>query len=286
MKLQPVMDSLDDIPDEFRENYEPTDDGKFKLTIAGLVPEKDADQFEELKGALTKQRNDAATEKRKRQEVESALEALGGLEGIQELKAQQEEAERNRLEKKGEWDQLRQQMQEQHEAELEKERAKTRKLKGQLDREIRGRQVMEAIAKHDGNPTLLQPILMQATALAGDDDENLRVEVLKDGVKLVDGDGNDLSVEGYVERLREDEAFAGAFKGTGHSGGGGSGEQPPGPGGGAPNGGDGGGIPPELASLTRGQMTPRQKVDVQNALTEKHGGDRQKALEEFLQIPQ
>ena len=32
-------------------------------------------------------------------------------------------------------------------------------------------------------------------------------------------------------------------------------------------------------------MTPRQKVDIQNALTEKHGGDRDKALNEFFADP-
>ena len=278
------MDSLEGLPEEFHENFEHGDDGKFHLKVDGLVPPKDSDQFDELKGALVKQRNDTAAERAKRQEIEGALEALGGLDGIQELKAQQEQAERDRLEKKGEWDALRSQMQEQHEQELGKERAEKQKLKQLLDKEIRGRQVMEAIAKHDGNPTLLQPILMQATSLAGEDDA-LHVEVQKDGVPLVDGDGNLLSVEGYVQRLRDDEAFAGAFKGSGQSGGGGSGEQPPGPGSPGPGQGDGGGIPPELANLKRSEMTPRQKVDIQNALADKHGGDREAALDEFMRLP-
>ena len=128
---------------------------------------------------------------------------------------------------------------------------------------------------------------MQATKLTGadDDDAELGVEVHKDGVMLVDGDGKALSVEGYVLRLREDEAFAGAFKGTGQSGGGGSGDQLPGAGLKGDGKGNGGGIPPELANLTRSVMTPRQKVDIQNALADKHGGDRDKALNEFMQIP-
>ena len=286
MKLLQVMDSLDGVPEEIRENYEEVD-GKFHLKVEGLVQPKDADQFDELKGALTKQRSDTQAERTKRQEIEAAVEALGGIDGIKDLKAQQEDTERKRLEGKGEWDTLRGQMSEQHDANIAKKDTRIKQLTERLDKEIRGRQVMEAIAKHDGNPTLLKPILMQATKLTGadDDDAELGVEVHKDGVMLVDGDGKALSVEGYVLRLREDEAFAGAFKGTGQSGGGGSGDQLPGAGRKGDGKGNGGGIPPELASLSRSQMTPRQKVDVQNALADKHGGDRDKALNEFMQIP-
>lgn len=284
MKLLPVMDSLDGLPEEIRENYEEVD-GKFLLKVEGLVPPKDADQFDEIKGALAKQRNDTAAEKAKRQTLESSIEALGGLEGIKDLQAQQATDEQNRLEKKGEWDTLRSQMTEQNDAKIAKKDERIKQLTARLDNEIRGRQVMEAIAKHDGNPTLLQPILMQATKLVGadNDESELAVEVHRDGVMLVDGDGKGLTVDGYVQRLREDDAFAGAFKGTGSSGGGGSGEHHDLKDG--SKNGDGGGIPPELAKLTRGQMTPRQKVEIQNALTEKHKGDRNLALDEFLQIP-
>jgi len=89
-----------------------------------------------------------------------------------------------------------------------------------------------------------------------------------------------------VKRLRSDDSFAGAFKGTGNSGGGGGGDGAAGDsrnGGGKPKGG---GIPPELANLTRSQMTPRQKIDIQRALTQKHGGDQDAALNEYLSIPE
>jgi hypothetical protein len=280
------MESLDGIPEELHENYEKTDDGKFQLTLLkGLVSEGDQDTYDALRGAIEKERTDKRTETQKRRDLETAIETLGGIDAIKELKTQQEDAARSNLEKKGEYDTLLNQVKEEHVRELDKERGKNKTLTARLDREIRGRQVMEAIAKHDGNPNLLQPILMQATRLAGQDDDNgeLRVEIFKDDIMLVDGEGRSLTVEGYVERLRADEAYAGAFKGTGHSGGGGSGDTKPAGGGGG--GGDGGGIPPELANLTRGAMTPRQKVDIQNALTDKHGGDREKALNEFLQIP-
>ena len=287
MKLAQVMDTLDGIPEELHENYEKSDDGKFTLTLLkGLVSEGDQDTYDALRGAIEKERTDKRSEATKRRELETAIETLGGIEAIKELRAQQEDAERTNLEKKGQYDTLLNQVKEEHSRELDKATAKNAVLTARLDREIRGRQVMEAIAKHGGNPNLLQPILMQATKLAGQDDDNgdLRVEIFKDDVMLVDGEGRSLTVEGYVERLRADEAYAGAFKGTGNSGGGGEGG-----GGGKPpaGGGDGGGggIPPELASLTRGNMTPRQKVDIQNALTDKHGGDREKALNEFLQIP-
>ena len=289
MKLQRVLDSLDDIPEDLHENYEKAD-GKFHLTLMkGHVPEKDQDQFVELKGALDKQRNDTKSASKQFQDLTSSIEALGGLETLKELIDQKADDERSNLEKKGQYDQLLDQVKKEHGLEIEKRDRVVAGLRTRLDREKRGREVMEAIAKHDANPTLLQPILMQATRLAGEmeGDDDLRVEVVVDDVPLVDGEGQPLTVEGYVQRLREDEAYAGAFKGSGSTGGGGSGDRPPGGGGGG--GGNGGGIPPELTDFRRNGASALQRVAALKALATQLGVtalDDPKVADAYAALPE
>ena len=98
---------------------------------------------------------------------------------------------------------------------------------------------------------MLTPILMGVTKLSGEG-ESLGVEVVEDGVPQVDAQGNPLTVAGYVERIKSNENYAGAFAGTSQSGGGGQpsgdgdnkgGRQPDGNGDGNGDGDRGGMLP-------------------------------------------
>lgn len=294
MQLQSVLDSLETLPEDLHENYEQTEqDGKtvFKLKLVqGLVPEKDADTFEELRGALTKERNDLKTLKDQNRELVTTIETLGGVDTLKELVQSQKDAEKSNLEKKGEYEALLNQVREEHASEMSKKDATIQGLRSKLDREIRGRQVMEAITELEGNPNLLQTTVMQAARLIGDEDsDELSVQVYDPDtdIMLVDGEGKPLSVKGYVERLRQDERFAPAFKGTGNSGSGapadGDGDSAT-PGGGG-DGGTGGGIPTDLANFRRSQATPRQRIDVIRKLQEQAKGDYNAAEEAYLNLP-
>ena len=288
MKLATTLDSLDDLAEDLHENYEQGEDGKFHLTLVkGLVPEKDQDTFEELKGVIEKERNANRETQKQLRDLTTAVEGLGGIEGIKELKDAEAERNRTQLEKKGEWDALRAQMVDEHQGELAKKDETIRGLTERLDREIRGRAIAEAIAAAEGNPNLLQPILLDRAKLVGDPTkgEDLRIEIHDGGTPLVDGDGNLLGVKAYVERLKEDDNFKGAFKGTGNSGGGASGDGAA-PGGGSGSGGaNGGGIPPELANFRRSTATPQEKVKMLRHLETLH--DSQAAIDNaYMALPE
>jgi hypothetical protein len=311
MALKKIIDSLDEVDEEDREKYLEQEDGRFMLKAkyreddggdggggggTSLTPEEIAD----LQDHNRRQQKALETEREERRKLERQLrgvtakiDELGGLDTISERITEAQELEQKRLEKKGEWETLRIQMQEQHQSELAKKDKTIQQLRGVIDREMRGRAVAEAISKANGNPNLLKPILLEKTRLVGDPEagEDLRVEIMEGDTPLVDADGNRLTISGYVTRLRENEEYAGAFKGTGNSGGGGGGTDAGagaggGGGGGAPR--NGGGIPPELANLKRSEMTPRQKIDVQNSLAEKlqTSRDDPKVMNEYLQIPE
>lgn len=287
MQLKPTLDSLDDLPEELRENYEKGEDGKFKLTLVkDLVPKGNEDQYTELRGALDNERKASAEQKRQLRELASSIDAMGGIDALKELQERQAEAERTNLEKKGDYDRLLDQVKAEHSTALQKKDEALLSMRERLDREIRGRQVAEAIAANEGNPNLLQPILMQRTKLVGDPTagEDLRVEVQDGGVAQVDGEGKLLSVAAYVERLRQDEAFAGAFKGTGNSGGGGAGGD--GGKGGSGPGGNGGGMPAELANFRRGTATALQKVRMHRHLESLHPGDQRAKDDAYFALPE
>lgn len=287
MQLQLVEESLDNLPEEIHENYEKKEDGKFYLKLVeGMVPEKDQDQFTELKGAIENERKLTGDAQRQLRELVGSIEAMGGLDSLKDLKTQESERTRSTLEKKGEYEKLLDQVRAEHKTDLDTRDGVIASLKERLDREIRGRQVVEAISAAEGNPNLLQPILMQKTKLVGDPakGEDLRVEIHENGTPLVDGEGQLLSVKAYVDRLRKDEAYAGAFKGTGNSGGGGGGpDDPPGGGGG---GGNGGGIPPELANFRRSTCTMVQKVKMLRHLEKVHDGDQAKIDTAYFALPE
>jgi len=287
MKLQPVLENLDDVTEELHENYEKGEDGKFHLTLVkDLVPAKDQDTFDELKGALDNERKVTGESKRQLRELVSSVEAMGGLDALKELRESESDRQKSNLEKKGEYDKLLDQVKAEHTTETEKLLKANEGLVKRLDREIRGRQIAEAISELEGNPNLLQPILMAKTTLVGDAaaGEELRVEIQENGVAQVDGDGKLLSVKGYVERLRDDEDYAGAFKGSGNSGGGGSGD----PSGDGNRGGkgNGGGIPPELANFRRSTCTTRQKVDMIRHLEKVHNKDQKAIDTAYLALPE
>lgn len=291
MQLQKTLADLEGLNEDLHENYEKGDDGKFHLTLVrGLVPEKDADTFDELRGALTKERGDLKSLKDQNRDLVSSIEALGGLDALKDIVKAQKDAETSNLEKKGEYEALLSQVREEHSTELSKKDATIQGLRSKLDREIRGRQVMEAITTLEGNPNLLQTTVMQAARLVGEEDsDELSVQVYDPDtdVMLVDGEGKPLSVQGYVERLKADDRFAAAFKGTGSSGSGapadGDGDTGKPAGGG--DGGAGGGIPTDLANFKRGSATHRQRIDAIRKLQEQNGGDYNAAEEAYLNLP-
>lgn len=106
-KLQTVLDTLDDVPEPYRELYVESD-GKYRL---------DADGVEDttgLKSALEKQKREA-------REAKDALKRYEGFdpEEYQRLKEAAEAAEANKLQTEGKWEEMKERLQKGFEKEKE-----------------------------------------------------------------------------------------------------------------------------------------------------------------------
>ena len=235
MKLQAKIDEAqyNELNDDLKENYQQVDDG-YRLTIDGI---EHADDVAGLKSALEKQ-------KEKRTEAEAAV--AKATEEVESLRAKlddnpdKKEAERLRTEL------------EQSEADLVTAK--------------RHEMIIEACVKHQGNTTLLKPLLKERIQIDGD-----KVTVLDDNgqVKLND-EGIPLTVDAEVAWMRKQPEFAGLFKGTANSGGGS-----------APTSHSqhsrGGGVKPYTgeSKLDRSKMTVAEKA----AYAREHGTD------ELMKLP-
>lgn len=226
MKLKSQYDKQEDIPEALREYYEEKD-GKWVL-------DSDFQQVDTRR--LT---NDLATERRKRQEFEAKVrkwEELGKTdEEIAELIAKSAELETQTLERKGEWDKLRQQMVDTHNAALKKLNDKLTEKDAEIKRRDQSIQNLlidtsatAAIAANEGDPELLMPFVRNQLRVIEDEGKHKVQIVDAQGGPRVNGKGEPLSVAELVAEMRQNEKYGRLFKGSGASGGG----TPPGGGGG------------------------------------------------------
>jgi hypothetical protein len=214
MALQFTVEKIDTIPEPLRAQYVKTDDGKYRL---------DLDGYEDpvgLKSALDKERTAA----RDAVAQAKAWKSLGKTpEDIQALLAAQEQAERDKLTKAGEWDKLRGQMTEQHQQELTKREETAKALRVKLERHLVDGAAATAIAAANPSKGGVELLLPHVKARVKVIDENgdfvVRV-VDAAGNPRVNGKGEFLSIADLVGEMRQSEVFAPAFLAPPASGGG------------------------------------------------------------------
>jgi hypothetical protein len=267
MAIEAIVDSLDAVPEDLRGDYVEKD-GKYMLkALEGFVPGDQVEDVTGLKSALQKERENAREAQRKYRQMQEQYSGYD-VEELQQLREAQAKAEEDRAKKAGEWDSLKTQLVTKHNDEKsawEKEKAE---LMNAFSNQLRETAALQAISENKGNTALLKPHVLAALKVERDESGKFVTHVVDDaGGARMNSDGKYLSVSDYVKDLRDQETFAGAFLGTGSSGGG----TPPG---GGDKGGAGGkgGIP---SDLKRGGMTPKQKVDFIN----EYGHD------EFMKLP-
>lgn len=234
-KLKVLVDKLDDVEEPFRGLYVETEDKKFRL---------DAD-IEDVTGL----KNSVQATRKERDEAQKQIQAWKKLgktpEEIEALLAQQEEAERTKAEKAGEWDKLKVQMNEKHQQELAKREDEIKKRDAQIERLMIESTATQAIAAAEGVPTLLLPHIKASTKILHEDGQ-YSVRVVDDkGNPRVNGKGDFLTIADLVEEMKKSEVFGVAFKAKGG-------------GGGAPPAGGGGGNPP-AGGKPRSKMTQQEK---------------------------
>jgi hypothetical protein len=257
MALKPVVDTIDEVPETIRDEYKQGEDGKFHL--ANFVPKDKVEDVSGLKSALQKERENSRKAAKERDELKSTLGDDFDPEQYKTLKQQAAERALLDAERKGEWDKLRGQMTEAHAKELDKRAKREQTLIQTLTVERIDKEAAMVCNELKGNATLLMPHIRGKTKLV-EEDGTFLVRVLDEqGNPRVNAEGKFLSIRDLVSEMQGQDIYAGAFAGTGNSGGG----TPPGEGGGK-SGGNGGGKPP-TGDLKRSSMAPAAKVAYINA---------------------
>lgn len=210
LKLKVTADEWGSLDEGIKGLYEEKDGG-YVLSIDGL------EDTNGLKSALEKER-------KARSEYEKAVRKYEGLgkspDEIAELVRLQEEAEKNKLEQKGEWDKLKAQLIENHKKELASRDEAVQKMKETLESYLVDAAATEAIASARGIPQLLLPHVKASVKVVEEDGKYLVRVVGKDGTPRMNSKGEFIGIKDLVSEMRDSDIFARAFEGTGASGGG------------------------------------------------------------------
>lgn len=213
MALKAIVDTLDGIDEQFHGLYV-EQDGKFRLQIDGI-------EAHPAVAGLVENKRTILEEKRK------LAEDLKGLDGIdpvkyREMLAAQEKQEHDRLEQKGEWEKLREQMTKKHTDAMDAEQTARETVMKKLRKVLVDNEATKVITSEEfkGNPTLLLPHLRDRVRVdeSGDD---FAVTVLQaDGQTplIADASGTPATIKDLIGEMREDPAFGQAFAATGASG--------------------------------------------------------------------
>jgi hypothetical protein len=140
------------------------------------------------------------------------------------------------MERAGEWDSLKKQMNEKHEKDVKELREKLtskdgeiKVVKNSMEHYLVRAEATAAISGLKGEPVLLLPTVQKFTRVVEENGEIAIQVVDSKGAARVDGKGNPLTISDLVAELKTDPVFGRAFESSGNSG---SGMRP--------NGGSGG----------------------------------------------
>ena len=213
MPLPYTVDTLDTIPEAQRDLYKAAGE-KFVLDVTGM------DDPVGLKSALTKERE--AVKLAHRQAAQWT--ALGKTpDEITALLASQATAETDKLAQAGEWDKLRKQQTDLHDATIatmtqagvEKDRT--------LSKHLIDSAAVSAIAANKGSSALLLPLIRGATKVVNENGVYAARVIDATGTPRVNANGEFLSINDLVSEMRQDVDLGRAFEPSGTSGSGASG---------------------------------------------------------------
>ena len=208
LKFRISAEELAGLPEGIRGFYEEKD-GSYVLNVDGI------EDTAGLKSALEKERKTA-------KELDKLVRQFQGLgkspEEIAELVKSQEDAEKAKLEQKGEWEKLKAQLLESHKKELATRDEAVQEMKGTLESYLVDAAATEAIAAAKGIPQLLLPHVKSAVKVIEEDGKYQVRVVGPDGSPRMNAKGEFLGIKDFVSEMRESEVFSRAFEGTGTTG--------------------------------------------------------------------
>lgn len=218
--MSEAAENLEDENLEYEENYEEQEsqDDNEPEAISKEEYEKLKEEFDRTRQYLEKANKEAKNYRLKAKEYE---EAGMSPEEIKELREKQQKAKEKELERKGEWEKLKSQLQDQFESEKQQYEQKLQQMQSTLEKNLIQKEVTSAISNHDGITSLLRPHVESAVQLVEEEDGNMVPRVVDtDGSPKFNNKGDYMTVDEYVESLKQHEDFGVAFKGRGQSGGG------------------------------------------------------------------
>jgi hypothetical protein len=222
MAFKLIVQDINTIDEAHRSLYVERD-GAFHLDVDGV------DEHPSV--VKLKQQQEAArrSERAMKAQVEK-WEKIGKTEEeIAALIAEQERNKNNELEQKGQWEELKKQMNDKHQADIkrwegltEAEKQKNNQLKSRLERYLVDAQATAAIAAAEGEPELLLPIVKKFMKVVEDPDTGEFSTAIVDdkGGARVNGKGDPLTLPELLAEMRASEKLGRAFKASGASGGG------------------------------------------------------------------
>jgi hypothetical protein len=210
MALKATVDSLEAVPEAVRGEYE-AKDGKFVLKIEGA---------EDVSG-LRKNRDDILTEKQRVAAELDKYKAMGlAPEKIKELADAAQKAEEERQKAEGNWDTLKNTLNEQHKGQLAEKDKAIGGLTSQVEELMVDNVATQAITAEKGDAKLLLPHIKAHTKVVQESGKFVtKVVDEKGNVRIAnDGSGNPMTIAQLVVEMKADQSFGRAFDGSGATG--------------------------------------------------------------------
>ena len=237
MAIKAIVTKLDDAPEALREHYAEKG-GKFVLSVDAV----DGFALEDVSGLKTALGKERTQRERLEQDVVKFKDldpdrARTALTELEELKKLDPSKEADKI-ANTKFEAAKAQLIEKHGADLKAKDDRIGVLTGAVDSLVREQRATAAIAAAKGSVDLLLPHVLKNTRTVEKDGRFLVEVVDADGnVRIGDGKGTPLDLDGLVAEMRASDTFARAFDGEGHSG---SGKQQDAPGGARTKGSFGG----------------------------------------------
>jgi hypothetical protein len=123
------------------------------------------------------------------------------------------------MERKGDFNKLKETLTREFSEKEKQYQSRIEQLQSSMEKTLVQREVVGAIAKHEGIQPLLQPHVERNVKLMENDDGTMVARVIdSDGSPMFNSKGEYMAVEEYVASLREHDDFGAAFRGRQQSG--------------------------------------------------------------------
>lgn len=208
-----TVTSLDVVPTEYKNFYQ-TNAETGEIAILPAVKQLN-DEKARLAKVVENERKITRTEKQKLEQWETI--GLSAQE-IKDLVAEKERIKTQKLAEEGNFEQIKKQMIEQHEAEKRALVADKDKMYETVKKNLVNAAATTEIAALNGVPQLLMSHIESRVTVVNEDGK-FEVRVLDaKGEPRVNAKGEYTTIKDLVTELREDPVFSHGFKGLGHSG--------------------------------------------------------------------